>query len=287
MLRLPNELLPAIATQLEFERDINALARTNRRLFSCLDHFLYCRNIQRSGSSALKWAAIHGRERTTKKALDFGASCIGEALVLSVENEHEGVTRILLSIYTSDGDMGTKHGQRALIQATSRGYKSIVGLLLDSGKVEVNSRDDDGRTPLSYAASLGYDSIARLLLNAEKVEADTRDTYRRTPLSYAASMGYEPIVRLLLDTGKVEADSKDIYSRTPLSYAASIGSVAIVRLLLDTRKGVWVYCQAAARLAKGRNQVKAIIGCADKFWPKQLQVCMKYGRPLTCFAWQA
>ncbi|PTB34802.1 hypothetical protein M441DRAFT_154848 [Trichoderma asperellum CBS 433.97] len=73
MLHLPNELFPAIAAELEFERDINALARTNWRFFSCLNHLLYLRNIQYSNNSALKWSAICGQERTAKKALDYGA----------------------------------------------------------------------------------------------------------------------------------------------------------------------------------------------------------------------
>ncbi|KAL6885659.1 putative ankyrin repeat-containing protein [Trichoderma evansii] len=208
MLRLPNELLPAIAAELEFERDINALARANWRFFSCLNQFLYLRNIQYSKSSALKWSAIYGQERTAKKPLEYSASCIGEALLLSIENGHEGVTRVLLSFY----------------------------LLLDSGKVEPDSRDSDGRTPLSQAASKGYESIVKMLLYTGKVEVDSKDKYSRTPLSYAISIGSDSIVELLLDTGKAEIDSMDNYGRTPLSQDISRGYTSIVWLLLDQQK---------------------------------------------------
>jgi ankyrin repeat protein len=133
MQHLPNELLPAIAAQLESERDINTLAQTNRRFFSCLDQFLYRRNIQYSDSSALEWSAICGQEQTAKKALDYGPSCIGEALVLAADNGHEGVTRLLLSFYTPGANSGGKQGQEALSRAVTGGFASIVGLLLDSG----------------------------------------------------------------------------------------------------------------------------------------------------------
>ncbi|KAH7119457.1 hypothetical protein B0J13DRAFT_392787, partial [Dactylonectria estremocensis] len=72
MLRLASELLRSIATQLESERDVNALARTNSRLFSCLDPFLYRHNVQQSESSALRWAALHGQGRTARKAIGAG-----------------------------------------------------------------------------------------------------------------------------------------------------------------------------------------------------------------------
>lgn len=161
MLRLPNELLPAIAAQLESERDINALAQTSRRFISCLDRILYRRNVRYSNSSALEWSAIRGQERTARKALGYGVSCIGEALALSAENGHEGVTSVLLSFYAPDEDVETGHGQDALSRAVAEGFASIVKLLLDSGKVEPDARDGDGRTSLSYAASKGTSRLSR------------------------------------------------------------------------------------------------------------------------------
>ncbi|KAH6869794.1 hypothetical protein B0T10DRAFT_501186 [Thelonectria olida] len=67
---LANELLQSLANCLELERDINALARTNRRLYCLLDPPLYRHKIRQSSSSALVWAAIYSRERTDQKAID-------------------------------------------------------------------------------------------------------------------------------------------------------------------------------------------------------------------------
>ena len=46
LLDLANELLQYISENLESERDINAFARINHRLYSLLNPYLYRRNIQ-------------------------------------------------------------------------------------------------------------------------------------------------------------------------------------------------------------------------------------------------
>jgi hypothetical protein len=53
LLNLPNELLQNVSEYLESERDINAIAQANRRLYYLLDSYLYRYNIQQSRSSAL------------------------------------------------------------------------------------------------------------------------------------------------------------------------------------------------------------------------------------------
>jgi ankyrin repeat protein len=60
-------------------------------------------------------------------------------------------------------------------------------LLLDTGKVDVDSKDNNGRTLLLYAAWLGQEAVMKLLLDTGKVDVDSKDNEGRTPLSYAAS----------------------------------------------------------------------------------------------------
>lgn len=234
MLRLPNELLLAIAAQLESERDINALARTNRQFLSTLDPFLYRRNIQQSNNSALTWSALCGHERTVKKALGYmyGASGISGALV-AAEGGLDGVTRPLLSSDKPDEDVETEHVHQALFLAITMGYASIVKLLLNSGQIEPGWRESDGQTALCYAALWNDASIVKLLLDMGEVEVDSKDNYGRTPLSYAMTSGSYAIVELLLDTGKVAIESKDNEGRTPLSEDISRGDTSILRLLFD------------------------------------------------------
>jgi len=87
-----------------------------------------------------------------------------------------------------------KH-QNLLAWAARKGHTEIVRLLLETGKVDVNSRDEDGRTPLLWAAQ-GHETIFRLLLETKKVDINWKDNFGRAALSYAASGGHEGIVKL-------------------------------------------------------------------------------------------
>jgi ankyrin repeat protein len=49
--------------------------------------------------------------------------------------------------------------------------------------------------------------VVKLLLDTGKVDVDSRDIQNQTPLSLAAENGYEAVMKLLLDTGKVDVDS--------------------------------------------------------------------------------
>ena len=109
-------------------------------------------------------------------------------------------------------------------------------LLLDTGRVEVDSKDMYDQTPLSWAAENGQEATVKLLLNTGNFEVDSKDIDGWTPLLLAARKGQEATVKLLLDTGKVNIDSKDMYGRTPLSWAAGNGHEAIVKQLLGTGK---------------------------------------------------
>jgi ankyrin repeat protein len=81
----------------------------------------------------------------------------------------------------------------------------------------------------------------KLLLDTGKVDADSKDTAGWRPLSHAAQNGHEGIVKLLLDTGKVGADSKDVSSWTPLSYAAQNGHEGIIKLLQSAGASVQAF----------------------------------------------
>jgi ankyrin repeat protein len=56
-------------------------------------------------------------------------------------------------------------------------------LILDTGLVGVNSRDNLGFTPLSWAAVLGDKSMAQRLLDTEQVNLESEDKFGQTALS--------------------------------------------------------------------------------------------------------
>jgi ankyrin repeat protein len=73
-----------------------------------------------------------------------------------------------------------------------------------------------GQTPLSWAAEQGHEAVVKLLLKTGKVDVDAKDNDSRTPLSWTAEQGHKAVVKLLLEISKVEVDAKDKYGRTPL-----------------------------------------------------------------------
>ncbi|KAH8712240.1 hypothetical protein GQ44DRAFT_598742, partial [Phaeosphaeriaceae sp. PMI808] len=112
------------------------------------------------------------------------------------------------------------------------GNVAIVKLVLDTGKVDVDAKDNNGWTPLSRAAEGGHEAVVKLLVDTGKVDIDAKDKrHGQTPLLRAATGGHEAVVKLLVDTGKVDVDAKDNNGRTPLSRAAEGGHEAVVKLL--------------------------------------------------------
>ncbi|KAF7940554.1 uncharacterized protein EAE98_000681 [Botrytis deweyae] len=131
------------------------------------------------------------------------------------------------------------------------GLETVIKLLLDSGKLEVDPRDllsersnfipdpnvvNQDRTPLSYAAEQGHEKVVNLLLDTGKVEVDSIDQSRQTPLRYSVESGNEKVVKLLLNTGKVNVNFKDDRGQTPFYKAAESGNENVVKLFLETGK---------------------------------------------------
>ncbi|KAF7880334.1 uncharacterized protein EAF02_007180 [Botrytis sinoallii] len=152
---------------------------------------------------------------------------------------------------------GSSYGQRAGRGLTGMhitaffGLETVIQLLLDSGKLEVDPRDllseesdfipypnlvNHGRTPLSYAAKKGHEKVVNLLLDTGKFEVDSIDKFHQTPLHSSVESGNENVVKLLLDTGKVDVNFKDGQGQTPFYKAATSGNENVVKLFLETGK---------------------------------------------------
>ena len=52
------------------------------------------------------------------------------------------------------------------------GHETIVKLLLDTGKVDVNVKNSAGWTPFSLAVQDGHEAVIKLLLSTGKVITD-------------------------------------------------------------------------------------------------------------------
>ena len=149
---------------------------------------------------------------------------------------HEAVAKLLLETGKVDVDSKDSDGRTPLWWAAHGGHEAVARLLLETGEVDVDSKNHLGRTPLWIAARGGHEAVAKLLLETGKVDVDSKDHEGQTPLSIAAMAGHEAVAKLLLEIGKVDVDLKNHYGQTPLSTAAMGGHEAVAKLLLETGK---------------------------------------------------
>ncbi|TLD17067.1 uncharacterized protein PgNI_00723 [Pyricularia grisea] len=157
-------------------------------------------------------------------------------LILASFFGHKRVVQILLDTGEVDVNTKDKYGQTPLSWAARQGHEAVVRILLDTNKVDVDSKDRFGQTPLSFAAGRGYETVVRMLLDTGKIDINSKNKYGRTPLSFAAEKGHETVVRMLLNTDKIDVDSKDQYGQTPLSYAAKNGHEAVIEALASSNR---------------------------------------------------
>ena len=69
---------------------------------------------------------------------------------------------------------------------------TIIGLLKNGYNPDL--QDSYGRTPLSWAAERGHEAVVKLLLETGKVDVESKDKYGQTPLSWAAVRGHDAVV---------------------------------------------------------------------------------------------
>ena len=136
---------------------------------------------------------------------------------------------LLLDTGKVNVDSKDSNSRTPLSRGAVNGHDSVVKLLLDTRKVYVDSKDSQNNAnPLTRATVIGHDAVVELLLGTENVDVDVqRDFNSRKPL-LAAGNGYDSVMKLFLDTGKVDVESKDSNGCTPLPWAALYGRKAIV-----------------------------------------------------------
>ncbi|KUL86942.1 hypothetical protein ZTR_05311 [Talaromyces verruculosus] len=166
--------------------------------------------------------------------LDSSMLCVAAYLGIHGLVEHLIASNKDLDVDEKD-DLG---GVRPLALAAVDGREEVVKLLLETGKVDVNSSDWYGCTALYYAIMERHDAVIHLLLETGKVDMNYKNPRGCTPLHYGSGYCNEAVVRLMLERydDYVYVDLKDDFGRTALSIAAEEGSERIISLLLDTGK---------------------------------------------------
>ncbi|RDA96107.1 hypothetical protein CP533_1803 [Ophiocordyceps camponoti-saundersi (nom. inval.)] len=168
---------------------------------------------------------------TTQAMID----CLESEAEKILQGGYDKVTAVeVVNEYLRLFDKFHRKNETQLSRAVTSGQKGLVGLLLNSTKVDVNARDIKGRTALSRAAGEGKVDMAMLLLDSLKISLTVADKQGRTPLFWAAAKGREDLVKLLL-MAEAEPNTVDKRGRTPLMVAAANGHKKTVALLLKLK----------------------------------------------------
>ncbi|KAH7104293.1 ankyrin [Auriculariales sp. MPI-PUGE-AT-0066] len=101
-----------------------------------------------------------------------------------------------VSVMVGDTADAVPHDLNTLHGCVHAGDINRLRGLLESGTVDVNSKDEYGFTPLHLAADRGLEPAARLLLD-HKADPLVQDPDGETALSLATVSGYDSIVQLL------------------------------------------------------------------------------------------
>ncbi|WHZ11666.1 MAG: ankrin repeat domain-containing protein [Burkholderiaceae bacterium] len=119
-------------------------------------------------------------------------------------------------------------GKSGLFLALGARSLMVAQALLDTPKIDVETRDRQDESPLMMAALKGELAMVQQLI-AKGADINKPGW---TPLHYAATGGHDAIVSLLLDhSAYIDAESPN--GTTPLMMAAFYGTSSTVNLLLD------------------------------------------------------
>ncbi|CAG8000110.1 unnamed protein product [Penicillium olsonii] len=241
LLTLPTELLLSIPEFLHTEKDISSLSRCSTRLHTILTPCLYRYNARHGASSSLSWAAKTGSEATARKSIQEGGDVSvkddsgWQPLSRAALHGHEAVVKVLLETGKVNIDSKDAEGRTALFWAAANGHDAVVKLLIDQS-ADPNSRDLIGWSILFLPAANGHSSVVEQLLATEQVDVNSRDAEGRTPLYMAAAKGHEDVVNILINYGKVDLGSKDCQGRS-LSYWPMVnGYRKVKQMLLDAER---------------------------------------------------
>jgi hypothetical protein len=184
---LPCEFLLKVNDHLS-EPDQNALARTNREIYGCINYILYRDNIRHGNASALRWAVTNNMESTVHICLEQGATIDPPSLPAE---EEEWMVRSRPCF-----------GDLPLISiAAAKGYDGILELFLDKG-ADPNVFVPGAGPPLSLAIEGRRTSTFRLLLSHNKIDAHSRLAYTDlSPMYYALEAGSLEFVQALIAKG--------------------------------------------------------------------------------------
>lgn len=161
--------------------------------------------------------------------------------------------------------------------AAASGYRAIVRLLVNSGRIDVNQQDHDGWTALKYAFLRHRYDIMQDLLDCEQVDPNVG---KGSLLRWAIERKDHTALEVLLKSGKVDVNQSTydslIGNAPPLTYAAKQQNWYAVQALIETGKvrdglkrpwmqplGLFNQCPSAARVLMEWHKIELLTKLRD------------------------
>ena len=131
-----------------------------------------------------------------------------------------------------------------------------IGVMLESGLVDVNTKHKWGRNPLHLASRWNRVEIAKILIEAG-ANLEAKEDNGDTPLHWASDSGSIGTVELLIEKGANVDAKSDSWGFTPLHYASANDRVEVAKLLIDAGANV------DAKSNKGRTPLHFANSCSS------------------------
>ncbi|KAJ0425631.1 ankyrin repeat-containing domain protein [Aspergillus carlsbadensis] len=236
---LPYDILQAIYTAINTQRDRNALLRTCRSFYNLWNPFLYQTAVQLWPAPTAKWTVKHGREDTLQKLLVAGFPLVAvHALGLlfqAISHDKEGIVRVLLH-HGADIECSHRDSEMTpLLQCIEFGRDSLAAFLLEQGADPNNGGERDW-PPLTAAAFYSRAKITALLLEKGARLEDTlplAETLRRR------DSGKETLEVLLDRAPRTLLHQTDDHEFTLLDRAVEANNAPAARLLLQAGANIY------------------------------------------------
>ncbi|KAI1176886.1 hypothetical protein F4777DRAFT_587643 [Nemania sp. FL0916] len=190
---------------------------------------------------ALYWGALSGHSRIVTTMLEAGADPnrifkVHTALMAAAARGHMECVVRLLDSGRCNLNMKDELGWGALTLAAINDHQDIFKYLLDRGDCDIDGTDISGFTPLMWAAIRGYVAVVSTLAKHPGVNINRRDNFGLTAISWAASKGMDNVLKCLLKLQGIDANLQDNLGGAPLSRAASYGHAGAVKILLRSKQ---------------------------------------------------
>ena len=156
----------------------------------------------------------------------------GQAGVAALLLESDGVRGEDANVASTHVDGSGENGLSLLAAAADRGDLGVVGVLVSSGKADVNAGGTGGHAPLARAAMNGHVACLGALLAADGIDANLTDEHGDTALIDATAGGNVACLQALLAVDGIQVNHAGDSGYTATMYAAENGHAECLHALL-------------------------------------------------------